>query len=140
MGRSTKKREQPTSELIDRKIIGLGDWRGRTFKGVRELIKQADTQIVEELKWKKPSNPMGAPVYSHYGIVCVGDTLKNSVRLTFFKGASLKDPSGLFNGGFDSNTRRFIDIHEGDKINESALKNLIREAVALNSKSKKWAS
>jgi hypothetical protein len=125
------------SESIDRKMVELGDWRGRTFKLVRELIKQADPQIVEELKWKKPSNPMGVPVYSHYGIVCVGDALKNAVRLTFFKGASLKDPSGIFNGSLDSNTRRFIDIHEGDKINEVALKNLIREAVALNLKSKK---
>jgi hypothetical protein len=137
MNGSAKKREQSASELIDRMMIELGDWRGRTFEKVRGLIKQADPQIIEELKWKKPSNPMGAPVYSHCGIVCVGNTLKNAVRLTFFKGAALKDPSGLFNGSLDSNTRRLIDIHEGDKINEAALKNLIREAVALNSKSKK---
>jgi hypothetical protein len=137
MGDPARKQDHSDSELIDRKLTELKDWRGRAFKVVRELIKQADPQIVEELKWKKPSNPMGDPVYSHYGMICVGNVLKSSVRLTFFKGASLKDPSGLFNGGLDSNTRRWIDVHEGDMINGSALKNLIREAVALNSESKK---
>jgi hypothetical protein len=137
MEKPAKKRERSDSELIDRMVVEVGDWRGRTFKAVRQLIKQADPQIIEELKWKKPSNPMGAPVYSHYGMVCVGNILKDSVRLTFFKGAFLKDPAGLFNGGLDSNTRRWIDVHEGDKINEPALKNLFRQAVALNSKDKK---
>jgi hypothetical protein len=123
--------------LIDKMIIELGDWRGSTFKKLRGLIKQADPEIVEELKWKRPANPMGSPVYSHNGIVCTGAVLKNSVRLTFFKGAIVKDPSGLFNFGLGSNVRRAIDMHEGDRIDEGALKNLIREAVALNSKSKK---
>lgn len=126
-------RGESDSKLIDRKTVALGDWRGRTFKRVRELIKRANPEIVEELKWKKPSNSVGDPVYSHNGMVCVCNTLKTSVRLTFFKGAFLKDPSGLFNGGLDSSTRRWVDIREGDKINEAALKKVIREAVLLNS-------
>ncbi len=128
----SSKFEQPASRLIDDKIKEVGDWRGSTFKRVREIIKQADPEIVEELKWKKPSNPMGTPVYSRNGIICVGDTLKNSVRLTFFKGAFLEDPFGLFNGGLDSNTRRWIDIHEGDKIDGVSLQRLVQEAIALN--------
>jgi hypothetical protein len=125
-------REQPASRVVSQRIEGMGDWRGNTFKKLREIIKQADPEIVEELKWKKPSKPEGTPVYSHNGIVCVGDILKSSVRLTFFRGASLKDPSGLFNGGLDRNTRRFIDIREGDRIDDAAMKRLIRAAVALN--------
>jgi len=123
--------------LIDSWIEEIGDWRGNTFKKARKLITQADHEIVEELKWKKPSNPLGAPVYSHDGIVCIANVLKNSVRLTFVKGASLDDPAGLFNGGLDSNTRRWIDFGEGEKINEEALKGLIRSAAALNLASKR---
>ena len=125
------------SRLIDSWIEEIGDWRGNTFKKARKLITQADHEIVEELKWKKPSNPLGAPVYSHDGIVCIANVLKNSVRLTFVKGASLDDPAGLFNGGLDSNTRRWIDFGEGEKINEEALKGLIRSAAALNLASKR---
>jgi hypothetical protein len=132
-----KKRGESDSKVIDRWIVGLDDWRGRTFKRLRELIKQADPGIEEELKWKRPANPMGSPVYSHSGIVCTGAVLKNSVRLTFLRGASLDDPSGQFNFGLDSNVRRAIDVHEGDKINEAALKGLIRSAVALNVKIRK---
>jgi hypothetical protein len=119
------------SKLIDRRIRELGDWRGQTLEKVRHLIKEADPEIVEELKW------MGTPVWSHGGIICTGETYKNVVKLTFAKGASLKDPSGLFNSSLDGNVRRAIDIHETDKIDEAALKNLIRAAVALNLESKK---
>ena len=124
--------EQPASKVIAAIAKTIGDWRGDTFKQVRVLIKQADPEIVEEMKWKKPSKPEGTPTYSHSGLVLVVDVLKNSVRLTFFKGAALKDPSGLFNGGLDSNARRFMDIHESDNIDEAALKQLIHRAVALN--------
>ena len=116
---------------IDQKIKELGDWRGKTLAKVRTLIHQADPDIVEEWKWAKASSP-GTPVFSHGGIICTGETYKAAVKLTFAKGASLPDPSGLFNSSLDGNVRRAIDIHEGDKINESALKNLIRAAVALN--------
>jgi hypothetical protein len=119
------------SKLIDRRIRELGDWRGKTLAKVRRLIKEADPEIVEEWKW------MGTPVWSHGGIICTGETYKNVVKLTFSKGASLKDPSGLFNSSLDGNVRRAIDIHETDKIDEAALQNLIRAAVALNLKSKK---
>ncbi len=125
-------REPSASETIDENIERLGDWRGRAFKLLRELIKQADPEMVEELKWKRPANPTGSPVYSHNGIVCTGAVLKNSVRLTFFKGAALKDPSGVFNFGLESNVRRAIDVHEGERVDEAALKDLIRAAVALN--------
>ena len=124
------------SDLIDNWLEEIDDWRGDTFKKVRKLIMQADPEIVEELKWKKPSNPLGAPVYSHNGIVIVANILKNSVRLTFVKGAILDDPSGLFNGGLDSNSRRWVDFGEGDTINETALKGLIRSAASLNLSSK----
>jgi len=134
---SPKRRGKSDSKIIDEWIVELGDWHGRTFKRLRGLVKQADPAIEEELKWKRPTNPMGSPVYSHSGIVCTGAVLKNSVRLTFLKGASLSDPSGVFNLGLDSNVRRAIDVHEGDKINEPALKDLIRAAVALNLKSRK---
>jgi len=119
------------SALIDGKIKGLGDWRGKTLAKVRELIHQADPEIVEEWKWVKPTNP-GTPVWSHGGIVCTGETYKNAVKMTFARGAALKDPSGLFNSSLDGNLRRAIDIHEGDKVDEAALKDLIRAAVALN--------
>ena len=114
------------SQLIDAKIKALDDWRGETLARVRTLIKQADPEVVEELKWR------GVPVWSHAGILCTGETYKNAVKLTFAKGASLEDPSGLFNASLDGNTRRAIDIHEGDRIDETALKALIRAAVALN--------
>ena len=124
------------SELISKRIKELGDWRGKTLEEVRRLIKEADPEIVEEWKWRKPSNP-GTPVWSHSGGICTGETYKNKVKLTFFRGAALKDPSGLFNSSLGGQVRRAIDIHEGDKINETALKALILEAVALNLKRKK---
>ncbi|CAI8812294.1 hypothetical protein ABH908_002290 [Pseudomonas frederiksbergensis] len=114
------------SALIEAKIKALDDWRGETLARVRALIKQADPDVVEELKWR------GVPVWSHAGIICTGETYKNAVKMTFAKGASLEDPSGLFNASLDGNTRRAIDIHEGDRIDETALKALIRAAVALN--------
>jgi hypothetical protein len=122
------------SKLIDDRIRELGDWRGATLGKVRALIKEADPQIVEEWKWAKATSP-GTPVWSHNGGVCTGETYKNVVKLTFFKGASLKDPSHLFNSSLDGKVRRAIDIKEGDRINEAALKKLIRDAVALNVKS-----
>ena len=119
------------SQLIDARIKELSDWRGETLARVRILIKQADPEVVEEWKWVKPTNP-GTPVWSHAGIICTGETYKNVVKMTFAKGASLEDPSGLFNSSLEGNTRRAIDFHEGDKIDEKALKALIRAAVALN--------
>jgi hypothetical protein len=124
------------SKLIDKRIRELGDWRGKTLSKVRGIIKEADPDIVEEWKWVKPTNP-GTPVWSHDGGICTGETYKNVVKLTFFNGAALNDPSGLFNSSLDGKVRRAIDIKENDEINEDALKNLIREAVALNLKSKK---
>ena len=123
------------SALIDERIKELGDWRGKTLSKVREIIHQADPEIVEELKWVKATTP-GTPVFSHGGIVCTGETYKNVVKMTFAKGARMEDPSGLFNSSLDGNVRRGIDIHEGDKVDEAALKDLIRAAVALNLKSK----
>lgn len=122
---------ESASTLIDKKIEELGDWRGKTLAKVRKIIHAADPEIVEEWKWQKASSP-GTPTWSHGGLVCTGETYKNVVKMTFPKGASLKDPAGLFNSSLEGNVRRAIDIHDGDKINESALKNLIREAVALN--------
>ena len=119
------------SRRIDSRIKELGDWRGKTLERVRRIIQQADPEIVEEWKWAKPTNP-GVPVWSRNGIICTGETYKDKVKLTFAKGASLKDPSGLFNSSLEGNVRRAIDIHETDKIDEAALKNLIRAAVALN--------
>jgi hypothetical protein len=124
---------ESASAFIDQRIKELGDWRGKTLAKVRDLIHQADPEIVEERKWVKPTSP-GTPVFSHGGIVCTGETHKNVVKMTFAKGAALKDPSGLFNSSLEGNVRRAIDIHEGDKIDEAALKNLIRAAVALNLK------
>jgi len=126
---------EPASASIDDKIKELGDWRGKTLWKVREIIHEADPLIVEEWKWVKPTTP-GTPVWSRGGIVCTGETYKNIVKMTFAKGAALKDPSGLFNSSLDGNVRRAIDIHEGDKVDEAALKDLIRAAVALNLKGK----
>ncbi|MGA3032337.1 MAG: DUF1801 domain-containing protein [Terracidiphilus sp.] len=124
------------SALIDAKINSLADWRGQMLAKVRRIIHQADPEIVEECKWVKPTNPGGVPIFSDSGIVCTGETYKDHVKLTFAKGASLPDPSGLFNSSLDGNVRRAIDMHEGDKLNEAALKALIRAAVALNLKPK----
>jgi len=126
---------ESASARIDEKIKQLGDWRGQMLAKVREIIHEADPEIVEEWKWVKPTNP-GTPVFSHAGIVCTGETHKNVVKMTFAKGAALKDPKCLFNSSLDGNVRRAIDIREGEKINEAALKDLIRAAVALNLKSK----
>jgi hypothetical protein len=126
------KAEASPSHLIDARIAALNDWRGETLARVRKLIKEADPDIVEEVKWRKPSNPIGVPVWEHDGIICTGETYKAAVKLSFAKGAALDDPSGLFNSSLEGNVRRAIDIHEGDKINEKALKALIRAAVALN--------
>ncbi len=121
------------SQQIDARIEELNDWRGKTLARLRKLIRDADPEIVEEVKWRKPSNSMlGVPVWSHAGIICTGETYKDNVKMTFAKGASLKDPSGLFNSSLEGATRRAIDFHEGDKIDEKALKSLIRAAVLLN--------
>jgi hypothetical protein len=130
-------REKPVpvesaSTILDAKIRELGDWRGKMLAKVREIILEADPEIVEEWKWVKPTSA-GVPVFSHGGIVCTGETYKNVVKMTFAKGAALKDPSCLFNSSLEGNVRRAIDIHEGDIINEAALKDLIRAAVAANS-------
>src|SRR5262249_335274 len=122
------------SKNIDSRISDLADWRGQTLQKVRRLIKEAHPEIAEEWKWVKPTNP-GTPVWSHNGIICTGETYKDKVKLTFAKGASLKDPSGLFNSSLDGNVRRAIDIHETDQIDEAAFTDLIRAAVALNLKS-----
>jgi hypothetical protein len=128
--------ETSASKQIDERIQELGDWRGETLGKVRSIIKQADPEIVEEWKWAKATSP-GTPVWSHDGGVCTGETYKSVVKLTFFKGASLDDPSGLFNSSLEGNVRRAIDIKETDEIDEAALKSLIREAVELNQRSKK---
>src|SRR5271157_3231913 len=122
---------ESASAFIDAKIKELGDWRGKTLAKVRDIIYEADPEIVEEWKWVKPTSP-GTPVFSHGGIVCTGETYKNVVKMTFAKGARLQDPSGLFNSSLEGNVRRAIDIHEGDTVDEAALKDLIRAAVALN--------
>jgi hypothetical protein len=129
---SSSLKDTSNSQLIDAKIEALGDWRGETLSKLRALIKKADARVVEEVKWKKPSNPMGVPVWSHDGIVCIGDALKNAVRLTFPKGALMKDSKELFNARLDSNSVRAIDFHEGDTVDEAALKALILDAVRLN--------
>jgi hypothetical protein len=130
MKKSDASQDQPASELITKKIAGLGDWRGETLGKMRKLVKDADPDVVEEWKW------MGTPVWSHGGIICTGETYKDKVKLTFAKGASLEDPAGLFNASLDGKVRRAIDIHEGEKVDESAFKALIRQAVALNSSGK----
>jgi hypothetical protein len=124
-------RESASGE-VDAKIQELGDWRGEMLSRLRVLIKQADPEVVEECKWKKPSNPAGVPVWSHDGLICTGETHKQVVKMTFARGAFLDDPAGLFNSSLEGNLRRAIDFHEGDKVNEKALKALIRAAVALN--------
>jgi hypothetical protein len=121
-----------SSQLIDAKIKELGDWRGKTLAHVRTLIKQACPDVVEEVKWRKPSNMLGVPVWESAGIICTGETYKAVVKLTFAKGAALDDPSSLFNSSLDGNVRRAIDLREGDKINEKAFKTLIRAAATLN--------
>ena len=130
MKKSRSKGESP-SELIDARIKELGDWRGKTLSRLRTLIKQADPEVVEEWKWR------GVPVWSHDGLICTGETYKNVVKMTFSKGASLKDPLHLFNASLDGNTRRAIDIHEGEKIDEEGLKALVRAAVTLNESSQR---
>ncbi len=130
MTKSSAKNESP-SRLIDARIEELGDWRGETLSRARALINEADPEVVEEWKWRKATNP-GVPVWSHQGGICTGETYKSVVKLTFFKGASLEDPSGLFNSSLEGNTRRAIDLHEGDEIDEKAFVTLIRAAVSLN--------
>jgi hypothetical protein len=125
------------SRLIDARISALGDWRGQMLGWLRRLIKEADPKVVEEVKWKKPSNPMGVPIWEHAGIICTGETYKDKVKLTFANGASLKDACGLFNSSLEGNVRRAIDFREGDKIDEAAFKALIRAAVALNTSREK---
>jgi hypothetical protein len=132
--KGSPRQDELASELIDKRIKELGDWRGRTLARLRQLIKDADPEIVEEWKWR------GTPVWSHNGLVCTGEAYKSVVKMTFSKGASLKDPSGLFNSSLEGNVRRAIDIHEEDKINEAALKDIVRAAVALNLKSKEKRS
>ena len=130
MKKSDASQSQPASELISKRIAELGDWRGKTLSKMRKLIKETDPDVVEEWKWR------GTPVWSHNGIICTGESYKNVVKLTFAKGASLKDPSRLFNSSLDGNTRRAIDIHEGEEVAESAFKALVRQAVTLNSSGK----
>ncbi len=129
MKKSPSKRAESPSELIDARIEDLGDWRGEMLSRLRALIKEADPEVAEEWKWR------GTPVWSHNGLICTGETYKNVVKMTFAKGASLKDPSGLFNSSLEGNARRAIDFHEGDKLDEEALKALIRAAGALNKSS-----
>ncbi len=132
-GPKEAKSEDSPSRLIDARIKKLGDWRGEMLARVRALIKQADPDVVEEVKWRKPSNAMlGVPVWEHAGIICTGETYKTVVKLTFARGAALEDPSGLFNSSLEGNVRRAIDIHAGDKIDDKALKALVRAAVAQN--------
>ena len=130
MKKSDASPSQPASELISQRIADLGGWRGETLGRMRKLIQDADPEVVEEWKW------MGTPVWSHDGIVCTGESYKDKVKLTFAKGASLEDPARLFNASLDGNMRRAIDIHEGEKVDESAFKALVREAIALNSAAK----
>jgi hypothetical protein len=124
--------EDTPSGLIDAKIAALGDWRGATLARLRGLIREADPEVVETVKWRKPSNPAGVPVWEHAGMICTGEVYRDKVKLTFARGAALEDPAGLFNSSLDGNTRRAIDVREGEEIDEDALKTLIRAAVALN--------
>jgi len=124
--------EEASARLIDAKIKDLGGWRGATLAKLRALIKEADPEMTEEVKWRKASNPLGVPVWEHAGIICTGETYQDKVKLTFASGAALEDPSGLFNSSLDGNVRRAIDFREGDRIDEKAFKALIRAAVALN--------
>jgi len=129
---ASRKGELTGTDAVDQRLAELGDWRGATLARMRRLIREADPDVVEDVKWRKPSNPGGVPTWSHGGILCTGETYKDKVKLTFANGAALKDPSGLFNAGLDGDVRRAIDIREGDKIDEKALKALVREAVAFN--------
>ena len=131
MKESSSPEGQSASELIDKRIAELGDWRGETLSRMRKLIQEADPEVVEEWKWVKPTNP-GTPTWSHGGIICTGESYKSVVKLTFAKGASLEDPAKLFNASLDGNTRRAIDIHEGEEVDAGAFKTLVRAAVALN--------
>ena len=124
--------EETATDLIDAKIAGLGDWRGAALQRMRGLIHEAVPEVTEEVKWRKPTNPAGVPVWSHAGIICTGETYKGYIKLTFDKGASLEDPSGVFNASLDGNARRAIDIREGETVDAAAFKALVREAVALN--------
>src|SRR5499433_3987676 len=127
----TSRKAASPSRLIDARIKGLGDWRGEALSRIRSLVKEADPKVVEEWKWR------GVPVWSHDGLICTGETYKNVVKLTFFKGAQLKDPSKLFNASLEGNARRAIDLHEGDKVDDSAFKTLIRDTVALNTSARR---
>jgi len=131
MKKSVSSQSQSASELISSRIAELGDWRGATLARMRKLIRQADPDVVEEWKWVKPTHP-GTPVWSHDGILCTGESYKDKVKLTFAKGAALKDPARLFNSSLDGNLRRAIDIHEGEAVDKSAFKTLVRQAIALN--------
>ena len=133
MGMDTRSpKDESPSQSIDARIEELSDWRGETLSRMRGLIQEADADVVEEVKWRKPSNPNGVPVWSHDGTICTGETYKKKVKLTFAKGASLEDPAGLFNASLDAKVSRAIDIHEGDEIDEQAFTSLVRDAAALN--------
>jgi hypothetical protein len=135
MKKTDAEQSESASQLVSKRIAELGDWRGKTLSRMRTLIKEADPDVVEEIKWMKAASP-GTPTWSHDGIICTGESYKNVVKLTFAKGASLKDPARLFNSSLDGNVRRAIDIHEGEQIDESAFKALIRQAVAFNAAAK----
>jgi hypothetical protein len=139
MKKSDASNDQSASEIISARIAELRDWRGKTLSRMRKLIQEADPDVVEEWKWAKATSP-GVPVWSHDGIICTGESYKNAVKLTFAKGASLKDPAHLFNSSLDGNVRRAIDIHEGEDIDPSAFKTLVRQAVALNTSGKSKAA
>ncbi len=139
MKKSGASQNQSASALISERIAELGDWRGKTLRRMRKLIKEADPDVVEEWKWVKPTRP-GTPVWSHDGIICTGESYNKVVKLTFAKGASLKDPARLFNSSLEGSTRRAIDIHEGEKVDESAFKALVRQAAAVNRSGKSKAS
>lgn len=132
MKTSDPSQTEPASELIDQRIAGLQDWRGETLGILRALIRSADPEVVEEVKWRKPSNPLGVPVWSHDGILCTGESYKDRVKLTFAQGAALPDPKRLFNSGLDGNTRRAIDVHEGERLDPDAFRALVRAAVEFN--------
>ena len=136
MKESSSPEGQSASELIDKRIAELGDWRGETLSRMRKLIQEADPEVVEEWKWVKPTNP-GTPTWSHGGIICTGESYKSVVKLTFAKGASLEDPAKVFNSSLEGNTRRAIDIHEGEEVDADAFKALVRAAVALNTSGEK---
>ena len=129
--------EESASDLIECKIASLPDWRGPALARLRRLIKEADPEVVETVKWRKPSNPAGVPVWEHAGIICTGETYKDKVKLTFARGASMDDPTGLFNSSLDGGTRRAIDVREGQELDAAAFKALVREAVVLNVASKR---